>query len=162
MTTRGRPVTRAVLAFLLACAFAGWCSAASDQGSYGVAWIAWILAVVSGIVAVRNMWRACRRRVELRLMPQGLSVARGYQEGSVPWSAVTRLRIVGDIRRPWLVAWLDASHQDSLPVWRRRHHGGVPLYPIAHECSVKRRNHQLRELQAALHWYAGYLHDSNY
>jgi len=161
-SSRARPMTRAAIAFLIACAFAGWSSAAADQSRNWEAAVTWILAVIAAIVAIRNIRLGCRRRVELHLLPQGLSLARGYQEASVPWSAVTRLRIVGDVRRPWLVAWLDAHHQATLPTTRRRHHGGHKIYPIAHERSVKRRAHQLNELQAALNWYAGHLHDSNY
>jgi hypothetical protein len=73
---------------------------------------------------------------------------------------VTRLRIVGDVRRPWLVAWL--NHDAALPTPARLHHGGRKLYPVAHGRSAKRRTQQLNELQAALNWYAGPLHDNNY
>ena len=84
----------------------------------------------------------------------------GVPTAAIPWSSVTRIRIVGDVRRPWLVAWL--THEATLPTPIRLHHGGRKLYPVAHERPVKRRNHQLNELRAALNWYAGRLHDNNY
>jgi hypothetical protein len=91
-----------------------------------------------------------------------LTVERGYQQGSIPWTGVTRLRVGGDVRRPWLIAWLDAPYQATLPAPKRRHHGGLRLYPIAHGATVNRRIRQVDELRAALNWYAPHLHDNSY
>ena len=107
--------------------------------------------------AIRSWRLVLRRRVVLRLSPQGLTIERGYKQASIPWSGVTRLRVGGDVRRPWLIAWLDAPYQSTLPAPRRRHHGGLRIYPIAHGATVNRRIRQVDELRAALNWYAGHL-----
>ncbi|MGY4771043.1 serine/threonine-protein kinase [Kribbella sp. CWNU-51] len=112
--------------------------------------------------AVRSWRLVLRRRVVLRLSPQGLTIERGYKQGTIPWNGVTRLRVGGDVRRPWLIAWLEAPYQSTLPAPKRRHHGGIRIYPIAHGATVNRRIRQVDELRAALNWYAGHLHDNSY
>ena len=57
--------------------------------------------------AVRSWHLVLRRRSRPSPVPTGLTVERGYKQATIPWSAVTRLRVGGDIRRPWLIAWLD-------------------------------------------------------
>ena len=158
-TTRTRPVIIAVLATLLAAGFWPREAAAPDPAA---ALFGAFVSLVSLFFAIRHWRLVLRRRVVLNLSPVGLTLTRGYHQAAVPWSAVTRIRIVGDVRRPWLVAWLDAQHQSTLPTPKRRHHGGQKIYPVAHERPVKRRNHQVNELQAALNWYAGHLHDNSY
>jgi hypothetical protein len=110
------------------------------------------------VVAVRSWVLVCRRRVVLQLTPEGMTVRRGYQVATVPWTAVSRLRVGGDTRRPWLVAWVDPSYR--LP--GRLHHGGRRIYPIGHGASVNKRIRQVDELRAALNWYAPHLHDNTY
>lgn len=158
-TSRTRPVVIAVVTTLLAAGFWPKESSAQDPVTavFGVT-----VSAISLYFAIRHWRLVLRRRVVLRLTPEGLSLERGYQQAAIPWSAVTRLRLVGDLKRPWLIAWLDASHQSTLPTPRRRHHGGLKLYPVAHERAPKHRAHQLNELQAALNWYAGRLHDRSY
>jgi predicted Ser/Thr protein kinase len=112
--------------------------------------------------AIRSWRLVLRRRVVLRLSPQGLTIERSYTQGTIPWNGVTRLRVGGDVRRPWLIAWLEAPYQSALPAPRRRHHGGLRIYPIAHGATVNRRIRQVDELRAALNWYAGRLHDNSY
>ncbi|MGW1343297.1 serine/threonine-protein kinase [Kribbella sp. NPDC002412] len=158
-TSRTRPVIVAVLTTVLVAGF--WPRQAAAQDPV-VAVIGITVSAISLYFAIRNWRLVLRRRVVLRLTPEGLSLERGYQQAAVPWSAVTRLRLVGDLKRPWLIAWLDAQHQSTLPTPRRRHHGGLKLYPVAHERAAKPRAHQLNELQAALNWYAGHLHDNSY
>ncbi|MEV0284280.1 serine/threonine-protein kinase [Kribbella sp. NPDC050820] len=158
-TSRTRPVIIAVLTTLLAAGFWPKESSAQDPVS---AVIGVTVSAISLYFAIRHWRLVLRRRVVLRLTPEGLSLERGYQQAAVPWSAVTRLRLVGDLKRPWLIAWLDAAHQSTLPTPRRRHHGGLKLYPVAHERTPKHRAHQVNELQAALNWYAGRLHDNSY
>ena len=69
--------------------------------------------------AIRGWHLVLRRRVVLRLSPQGLTVERGYEQATVPWSGVTRLRVGGDVRRPWLIALLEPPYQDTLPAPRK-------------------------------------------
>ncbi len=119
-------------------------------------------ALISLYVAVRNWIHVLRRRVVLRLSPHGLTIERGYKQATVPWSAITRLRVGGHVRRPWLIAWLEPPYVSTLPAPRRQHHGGLRIYPIAHGATVNRRIRQVDELRAALNWYAGRLHDNSY
>lgn len=161
-TTRVRPIIHAVIGLLTAWIFGDWARIDFDLSNYEPALITLVLAVIGGVVALRNLRRCCRRRVEVRLTAQALRVTRGRRTVSVPWSGVTRLRIVGDLPRPWLVAWFDSSYHADVPAPRRRHHGGYRIYPVGHERSSKRRQRQLRELRAALNWYAARLHDESH
>ena len=154
-TTRTRPAIIAVITTLLAAICMPRETPAPDPSGVVIGSIA---TAISLFFAIRHWRLVLRRRVVLHLSPEGLAITRGYQQAAVPWSSVTRIRIVGDIRRPWLVAWL--NHEAALPTPTRLHHGGRKLYPVAHENAVRRRTNQLNELQAALNWYAGRLHDN--
>ena len=112
-------------------------------------------------LAVRYWILALRPKVVLRLSSAGLTVSRKRKQATVPWNGVTRLRIGGDMKRPWLVAWLEPPYENQLPV-SRHHHGGLRIYPIAHGGSQNRRRTQVNELRAALNWYAAHLHDKSF
>jgi eukaryotic-like serine/threonine-protein kinase len=127
-----------------------------------------ILSTLSALIslaflyfAVRHWILVLRPKVVLRLSPEGLSVTRRRRHATVPWSGVTRLRVGGDMRRPWLDAWLELPYQHQLPV-DRRHNGGLRIYPIAHGASQNSRRTQVNELRAALNWYAARIHDTSY
>ena len=156
-TTRTRPAIIAVITTLLVAICMPRETPTPDPSGVVFGSIA---TAVSLYFAIRNWRLVLRRRVVLHLSPEGLAITRGYQQAAIPWSSVTRVRIVGDVRRPWLVAWL--NHEATLPTPARLHHGGRKLYPVAHERSGRRRTHQVNELRAALNWYAGYLHDNHY
>ncbi|MET9269771.1 serine/threonine-protein kinase [Kribbella sp. NPDC003557] len=111
--------------------------------------------------AVRHWLLVLRPKVVVRLSPDGLTVTRRRRQATVPWSGVTRLRIGGDMKRPWLDAWLESPHQNQLPI-ARRHNGGLRIYPIAHGASQNSRRTQVNELRAALNWYAARIHDTSY
>jgi serine/threonine protein kinase len=113
------------------------------------------------VFAVRYWILFLRRKVALRLSPQGLTITRAGREVTVPWYGVTRLRVEGDVKRPWLIAWLEPPYQHQLPT-AGRHHGGLRIYPIAHGARYKQRQARINELRAALNWYAGRLHDNSY
>jgi hypothetical protein len=111
--------------------------------------------------AVRHWLHVLRPKVVVRLSPDGLTVTRRRRQATVPWSGATRLRIGGDMKRPWLDAWLESPHQNQLPI-ARRHNGGLRIYPIAHGASRNSRRTQVNELRAALNWYAARIHDTSY
>ncbi|MEU8227078.1 serine/threonine-protein kinase [Kribbella sp. NPDC048915] len=123
------------------------------------------LSAVASLVflwfAVRYWILALRPKVVLRLSVEGVTVERAGRRATVPWYGVTRVRIGGERKRPWLVAWLEPQYQNQLPV-SRKHHGGLRLYPIGHGASEKRRRLQGNELHAALNWYAGPRYDRSY
>jgi len=128
-----------------------------------------VASMIFGIVdlvclyfAIRHWIHLLRRRVELGLAPHGLTIARGKHRATVPWSGVNRIRVAGDVRRPWLIVWVEPPYLNAVPARRKPHHGGYKIYPIAHGASVKRRIRQVDELRAALNWYAGHRHDNSY
>jgi serine/threonine protein kinase len=160
-TSRTRPAVIAAITTVLFLAFIQRDPQMQAQHPAATAFVG-IVDLIFLYFAVRSWRLVLRRRVVLRLSPQGLTIERGYKQGTIPWNGVTRLRVGGDIRRPWLIAWLEAPYQSTLPAPRRRHHGGLRIYPIAHGAAVNRRIRQVDELRAALNWYAGRLHDNSY
>lgn len=160
-TTRMRPAVLAVVSTLLLFAI----YPSDPRFRYLHPYLTPLLVLASVFVlvyAVRCWYLTFRRQVELHLSPHGLTVVRGARQATVPWSGVTRLRVGGDRKRPWLIAWLEPQYQWALPVPVRPYHGGLKIYPIAHGGTDKRRTRQVDELRAALNWYAGYLHDNSY
>ena len=112
--------------------------------------ILWLLFLV---VALRNWRVVLRRPAELRLTSTGIAVRRDGRELTAAWTAVGQIRIDGDERRPWVVAWLDpALSPDDVPV-PRRSDGAYKLFPIAHGQPMKRRMAQLKELRGAITGY---------
>jgi hypothetical protein len=109
-----------------------------------------LLCLVCLVLAVRSWRLVLRPPAELRLTPVALTVRRGDRELTVPWNAVGQIRIEGDLRRPWVVAWLQ-SPVDA-PVSRRRD-GAYKLFPVAHGQSVKKRGQKLKEVRAAIMGY---------
>jgi eukaryotic-like serine/threonine-protein kinase len=80
----------------------------------------------------------------------GRSVNRGGQELTVPWAAVGHIRVGGDFRWPWVVAYLDPTFgPDQVPAARGRD-GAYKLFPVGHGLSAKKRGMKLRELRAAI------------
>ncbi|MEU4192928.1 serine/threonine-protein kinase [Kribbella sp. NPDC026611] len=160
-TSRARPVVIAVLASFLSFGFV---PRDPDLKALHPVWsgLSALIALYFLYVAIRYWILVCRRKVVLHLSPDGVTVERGYRSATIPWAGVTRLRVGGTARRPWLIAWLTPQYQSALPVSRRSHHGGRRLYPIGHGATGNSRVRQVDELRAALNWYAGYLHDNSY
>jgi len=159
-TSRGWPSAIAVISTLLWLGFIPQDQQMKVQHPVATALFG-LVSLVFLFFAIRNWYLVLRRRVVLRLSPHGLTIERAGKPVTVPWTAITRLRITGDVRRPWLTAWLETTYQGSLPVPHRPHHGGIRIYPIAHGATTNSRNRQLNELRAALNWYAGHLHDNS-
>jgi hypothetical protein len=127
----------------------------------GAAGLGAVVALVFFWFALRHWWLVVRPKVTLRLAVDGVTVQRAGSQGTVPWNGVSRLRISGTRKRPWLIAWVEPPYQNLLPV-RRKHHGGLRVYPIAHSASQRRRQLQIDELHAALNWYAAASYDRSY
>ena len=80
-----------------------------------------LVCLVLLIPAVRAWLCVVRRPVELRLTPAELTIHRGDRGLSVPWNAIGQIRIEGDLRRPWVVAWLHPTQdRTEVPASRRR------------------------------------------
>jgi hypothetical protein len=111
---------------------------------------------------VRLLVRAVRAQVSLEIGTHALSVRRGGRHHELPWSRVERVRIVDERTKPWLVAWLADGETVPDPLGGtvfRLHRGGLRVYPIAHERPRPQRAREVRELSAALAWYAPGAHD---
>jgi hypothetical protein len=112
-----------------------------------------VLCVLCLLLAVRSWFLVIRRPVELRLTATDLTVKRGGRELTVPWAAVGHIRVGGDFRWPWMVAYLDPTvSPEQVPASRGRD-GAYKLFPVGHGLSAKKRGPKLRELRAAVMGY---------
>jgi hypothetical protein len=151
-TKRTRPAVVAVITTLLAYGLA---PRPQSFGTYDLAhlpvlMIFSVLCLLCLLTAVRSWFLVIRRPVELRVTPTDLTVKRGGQELTVPWAAAGHIRVGGDFRWPWVVAYLDPTvGPDQVPASRGRD-GAYKLFPVGHGQSAKQRGRKLRELRAAI------------
>ncbi len=100
--------------------------------------------------AARFFSASARRKVVVEISREGIATTRNGKFHQYWWYELARVRVVPHKKRPWVVLWL----KDPAP---RRffsgHHGGVRVFPIAHERSRRRRDREVAELRAALAWY---------
>jgi hypothetical protein len=151
-TTRTRPAVVAVIMTLFALALVPHEFSYTRQ-TLGAALFVHGLCLLCLLVAIRSWRMVLRPPAELRFTPTSLTLRRGDRELTVPWTAVGQIRIDGDVRRPWVVAWLDPTQSPTdIPASRRRD-GAYRLFPVAHGQSVKKRGRKLRELRAAIMGY---------
>lgn len=124
--------------------------------------IALVLLVLLLANGIRLLVRAVRAQVSLHIGTRALCVRRGGRHHELPWSEVARVRIVDERTKPWLVAWLADGKPVPDPLGGtvfRSYAGGLRVYPIAHERPRPHRVREVRELRAALAWYAPAAHD---
>jgi serine/threonine protein kinase len=141
----------------------GWFSNSSARMGYdGQALVCWLISLVGLWMLAWRLPFLFSRKVRLVVSADGLTTTRAGRTGSIPWSSVSRIRLVGHGRRIWLVVWIDPARAGDLPASRRRFHGGHRIFPVAQGSTNRRRIRQLGELRAALTWYAGRLFDENY
>ncbi len=149
----------AALAAALTCSsIAG---AASRTGQDGMALLWFVGFVLLMIPAVRLLWSAVRSRRTLELSADGMAIGVGTRKRRLGWPQIGRVRVVETRSRPWLVIWL-TDQNDSLGGLAgpyRGEHGGYRVFPVGHERRKKARLHEVRELRAALAWYARGLYD---
>ena len=115
------------------------------------------------VVAARHALHALRPQLGMRVDTEGLVVSRGHSEQRLPWSAISRARVVDDRARPWLVVWLAEGAATPAPMGGgvfQRYHGGLRVIPVAQDRRRERRAREVRELRAALAWYAPRVYDS--
>jgi serine/threonine protein kinase len=141
----------------------GWFSSYSAElGFGGQALVCWLISLVGLWFLAWRLPFLFSRKVRLVVNADGLTATRGDRAGFVPWSSVSRIRLVGHSRRVWLVVWLDPARAAELPASARRFHGGHRVFPVAHGATSRRRLRQIGELRSALTWYAGRLFDENH
>lgn len=134
---------------------------ASQAGNGGGALLFFLGFVLLAVPAVRLLWIAIRARRWLEVSGEGLLIGLGQRRRLLAWPQVARVRVVEIRKRPWLVVWL-ADPADSLGGLAGRYrgqHGGYRVFPIAHERRRHRRDHEVRELRAALAWYGRTTYD---
>jgi serine/threonine protein kinase len=148
-----------LVAALICAGIADQHSAAGPAGRL-VAAVAFVVLIVA---AGRHALHALRPQLGMRVSTEGLVVSRGGREQRLPWSAVSRARVVDDRARPWLVVWLAEGAATPAPMGGgvfQRYHGGLRVIPVAHDRRRERRAREVRELRAALAWYAPRVYDS--
>ena len=126
--------------------------------------LALVLFVVLFAAATRQLVRVARPSFSLEVGPSGLVVRRGRQRWSLGWRSVARVRVVEHGARPWLVVWLADGSTPPRTLGTaafRRYHGGLRLFPVAHEQGRRQRRREVRELRAALAWHAPRAFDPN-
>lgn len=156
----------AALAWGAAClagaAVAGKVSSPSTGPHPFIRLVAFVLLLALLANGIRLLVRAARSQVSLDIGTRTLRVRRANREHELPWSDVARVRIVDERTRPWLVAWLTDGRNVPDPLGGnvfQPYHGGLRVYPVAHERPRRRRVREVRELRAALSWYAPQAHD---
>lgn len=119
--------------------------------------------VVLAVPAVRLLWSAFRPRRWVEVSGTGLTIGKGSRRRHLAWSQVARIRVVEDGKRPWLVVWLDGppAFDSGLGIQYRKEHGGHRVFPVGHERRKRGRAREVRELRAALGWYAGAMYDGS-
>ncbi|MBM7773444.1 serine/threonine protein kinase [Actinokineospora baliensis] len=161
-TTRVVPLLWAVLAGGCTIVAMAAVAKSSRYGEQGVAAAAAVVAVLFGLSAVRSLFRVFMVRPRAVVVADtGLRVSSADGERLVPWRDVSRVRVVGDGGKPWLVLWLrDPSTAD--PALGKRHsrrHGGFRVYPVSHHHGKQRRARDVLELRSSLQHHAGGTYD---
>lgn len=129
-----------------------------------------VLALIGFVVAVSVLIRltraASRPQYTLEIGGPGLTVAKsgrtngGRPHWQLPWHTIARIRVVADRSRPWVVVWFAENARNPLTDGRfRQRNGGFEVFPIGHERLFRRRRVDVREVRAALGWYAGPAYD---
>ncbi|MEQ7011263.1 serine/threonine-protein kinase [Actinopolymorpha sp. B17G11] len=128
----------------------------SDAQKPVVALVAFIAFVMLLVTAARLLYIAARPQLSLEVSTEGLTVAKGRDRWQLPWYAVARTRVVQQGSRPWLAVWLAPGWMPPRALGGsaiRTYHGGIRLFPVAHERRRRRREREVRELRAALAWH---------
>ncbi len=147
------------LAAALTCSSIAGAASRTGQDAEALLWFAGFVLLM--IPAVRLLWSAVRSRRTLELSADGMTIGVGTRKRRLAWPQIARVRLVETCRRPWLVIWL-TDQNDSLGGLAgpyRGEHGGYRVFPVGHERRKKARRHEVRELRAALAWYAGGRYD---
>lgn len=157
-TSRRSAVLLCVVTGVAAVTALSYSSAASKLGNGGLALLCFVAFVLLAVPAVRYGRIAVRPRRWVEVSAEGLTVGTGGRARPLRWVEIARARVIEHRRRPWLVLWIDgpdAAQQDLGPVV----HGGRRVFPVGHERRAAAREREVRELRAALGWYAADRHD---
>jgi hypothetical protein len=128
---------------------------ASAAGNGGLALLGLAGFVLLTVAAVRFLLALVRPQRWIEVSSSGLTIGRRGDRRELAWSRIARVRVLADKRRPWLVVWLTdpESSQADLGIDQPDQYGGYRVFPVGHEHRRRRREREVRELQAALAWY---------
>lgn len=152
-TSRVTPLLWSLASGFLAVIAAG--MSTEDSGAPdGVRLLAFVGFLLLSVGAVRLLFTALRPKTTLEVGREGIVVSRLGRHCQMRWYSVARVRVVPDRNRPWLVVWLDPASVPPRLGGRtfRSYHGGVRVFPIAHEQRRRRRERDIQELRATLAW----------
>ncbi|MGP4016237.1 serine/threonine-protein kinase [Saccharopolyspora sp. 5N708] len=111
--------------------------------------------------ALAGFWlvMALRPRHVLRISAAGIEVAqRRRRHPQLAWRDIARTRVVA-ARGKGLVVWMRSQTANPAERAFASYHDEVRIYPL--RGTRRGRNHEMRELQAALAWYGQQTYDSN-
>jgi hypothetical protein len=96
-----------------------------------------------------------RLPLRIEIDHDGVVLVRRRGRLALPWTEISRIGVSGG-RRPWVVAWPASPIGNGLlrgafPA----HHGGYRVHRVAPWRAAARRSAEVRELRAALTWFAG-------
>ena len=142
------------------------CAGIADESS-GAGALVRLLALVGFVLlfvaGARLLFiAASRRKLTLEISGEGLTVVKGRDRWQLPWYWVARTRVVEHGSRPWLAVWLAPGVMPPKSLGGgslRSYHGGIRLFPVAHERRGRRRAREVRELRAALAWHGPQAYD---
>jgi eukaryotic-like serine/threonine-protein kinase len=124
---------------------------ARQRSEHGAAGLFGLLFWFLLAVAAYRLWLGCRPARSVEVSAAGLVATNGSRRLVLPWAQLGRVRVVRRAQRDWLVAW-PAGPGLPAPGFRTVH-GGLRLFPVKHERGRRARDHEARDLHAALSWY---------
>ena len=160
-SARPAAALRAAVCGVLALLAAQTADPETGAGSATIRLLAFVAFVWLAVLAVRWLVRAARPQCSVEVTPGGITLHRGSTQWQLPWSAVTRVRVVDSARRPTLVVWpvVGVPVPTAFAAVKLRYYGGVKVLPVARGHLPKRRLRELLELRAALAWYGRRAYD---
>ncbi|GAA3005225.1 serine/threonine-protein kinase [Actinokineospora diospyrosa] len=140
-------------------------AAAAKSAHYGVEALAaamGALAVLLGLSTIRALFRTLKARPRTVVIADiGLWISSTDGERLIPWAEISRVQVLTDRRKPWLILWLKdpATADAALGKRHSRRHGGFRLYPISHHHPKPRQSRDVLELRSSLQQHAGSAYD---
>lgn len=135
-------------------------AAKASRGEYnGLAAAAGVVAVLLGLSAVRSLFRVLVTRPRsVVVTASGLAISSKDGERVLTWPELSRVRVVTENSKPWLVVW---PHTPDRTLGKRhtRRDGGFRVHPVSHHHGKRRQTQDIQNLRTALHRHAGKAYD---
>ncbi|SES47305.1 hypothetical protein SAMN04487818_11735 [Actinokineospora terrae] len=135
-------------------------AAKASRGGYdGLAAAAGVIAVLLGLSAARSLWRVLVTRPRsVVVTAAGLAISAKDGDRVLAWPEISRVRVVTEDSKPWLVVW---PHTPDRTLGKRhtRREGGFRVHPVSHHHGKRRQTQDIQNLRTALHRHAGKAYD---